>query len=514
MKRSLFAPFALALLVASPSAHATDRAGVRDLAAAIPGGAVQVAGDPLPSNTIIDMEAFGPHLWIATGGGLARFTPDPGSSDPTAGQWASWGHGEGIGRGGVSGLAVGATSWGDTLVWVATAFDTLAAGESLPAGGGLSFSADLGATWTWIPQPVDDRNETEYSPTTTVVQNVTYDISLAGDTVWIASFGGGLRRFAMTPQRLADRDSVRFQVVPPDDNPFSPVDHPNHIAFSTATLGGLLAAGTSAGVNLSADGGETWRNSDHDPQDNATLTGNWVVALNGQTTSSGRHLLWASTRATTGDTEFSGVSVSEDGGLSWRRVLGAFGEPVVANNFAFDDSVVYVAANSGLYKSADFGATWGQFPPIHDTVSGERTYSGERISVSAGLNRLWVGTYEGLAVSANGGLDWRLMRTFPAPDSEGTPAAYAYPNPFSPRLQEVVRIQYVMERAGHVTLEIYDFAMELVIKPIDDEPRAAGDHVEVWDGLGPGGETIANGVYFFRLSGGGKTRWGKILILH
>jgi flagellar hook assembly protein FlgD len=70
-----------------------------------------------------------------------------------------------------------------------------------------------------------------------------------------------------------------------------------------------------------------------------------------------------------------------------------------------------------------------------------------------------------------------------------------------------------MKSAGQVTLEIYDFALELLIKPVNKEWRPAGDRNEIWDGHGENGSEIANGVYFYRIEGGGEERWGKVVIL-
>ena len=47
------------------------------------------------------------------------------------------------------------------------------------------------------------------------------------------------------------------------------------------------------------------------------------------------------------------------------------------------------------------------------------------------------------------------------------------------------------------------------------EPRpAGGDFYEIWDGTGPYGELVANGVYFYEieLEGDGKY-WGKLVVL-
>ncbi|MCB2198412.1 hypothetical protein KQI63_03350 [bacterium] len=462
--------------------------------------------DKLPSNSIIDLELFGPYLYGATGEGLTRFRPVPGG-EPSEGGWLQPTLADGFGRGGVSGLAIGTTSDGDTVVWAATALDTSIAGESYAAGGGVGYSLDHGQTWSWMGQPVDDRDDEEISPTVTSVQNVTYDIGFLEDRAWIASWGGGLRYYDMNNP---DQGWVNH---PPDTDSYDVLEHLNHRAFSVSVMDTLLWVGTAAGVNLSRDNGETWQNFAHVPGSESSLSGNFVPSLGSQITSSGKRIIWAGTWSAESSTEYYGVSKSEDLGVTWTRVLGSTDEPVRAHNFAFQDSVVYVCTDDGLLKSVDYGETWGRFPAIRDLNTGERTYEPEIYSAAYGQDRLFVGGPEGLGVSADGGLTWDLLRSFPTPGESGQPDSYAYPNPFSPSRFAVVRFQYTLDSADNVTLEIYDFALELLIRPVKDAFRAAGDHSEVWDGRGPGGREIANGVYFYRLTGGGKERWGKVLVL-
>ena len=462
--------------------------------------------DRLPSNSIIDLEFFDRYLFAATGEGLSRFQPLSGG-EPAEGGWLIPTVADGFGRGGVSGLAIGITADGDTVVWAATAIDTSIGGESYAAGGGVGVSYDHGNTWQWMPQPVDSRDEENFEPTVTAVQNVTYDIGVLGNRVWIASWGGGLRYFDMAAETPTWINS------PPDTNAFDVLQNLNHRVFSIAVMDTLLWVGTADGVNLSRDRGETWQKFQHSAGSEVTLTGNFVPALGAQITNSGKHIIWAATWTAEGSTEYYGVSKSEDMGITWARVLGSVEEPIRAHNFAFEDSVVYVCTDDGLLKSADYGETWGTFPPIRDAVTGERTYEQEIYSSATGTGRLFVGGPDGLGISDDGGFTWALERSYPIPGKSGQPDAYAYPNPFSPSRFSVVRFQYRLEHADEVTLEIYDFAMELLIRPVKDAYRIAGDHSEVWNGLGPGGREIANGVYFFRLTGGGEERWGKVLIL-
>ncbi|MDP8208224.1 MAG: hypothetical protein P9L92_16275 [Candidatus Electryonea clarkiae] len=474
----------------------------------------------IPSNSVIDLELFDLFVWAATGEGLGRFEPFDMQGNPAAGDWFSITVEDGFGNGGVSGLAIGNPTFGGMVVWAATAIDTTAQGTDYAAGGGVGYSLDDGTSWTWMPQPVDPRDAQDMSPTTVSIQNVTYDIAILEDRVWIASWAGGLRYLDMTQDGLiAGGDSLEWINQPPDTNEFHAVDHLNHRAFSITTMDTLLWVGTAGGINLSKDRGSTWARFGFSPNNEATLTGNFVPALGAQITSTGKSIIWAASWAAEGAGEFYGVSKSEDLGNTWQRVLGSPEEPMRVHNFTFDDTVVYVASDNGLFRSFDYGENWGPeglpapFPAIYDIDSLRGTYEPDVYSVAIGFNKLWVGSPEGLGVSQDGGLNWRLMRTFSIPGAGGTPSTYAYPNPFSPERFAVVRFQYHMRNPGTVTLEIYDFAMELLIRPIDQVWRPAGNRNEVWDGLAPGGRKVANGVYFYRIDGGGEERWGKVLVL-
>ncbi len=509
--RATVLPLVFAVAAAPRAGAAPPLAPWTPAAVPTPLGVAGLPSGRPPSNSIIDLEVFGPYLWAATGKGLGRFLPSAGPAYPVAGHWNNIGPQDGFGRGGVSGLAVGTVPSGETILWAATALDTTIDGASFSAGGGVGYSLDLGNTWTWMPQPTDPRDEESFSPTTTNVQNVTFDIELLGSRVWIASWGGGLRYLDMAA------DEPVWVNQPPDTNSFDVLAHLNHRAFSIAVMpledDTLLWVGTAAGVNLSRDNGETWQNFGYSATSEATLSGNFITALAVQRTASGKNILWAASWAAEGTGEYYGITKTEDFGVTWQRVYGSPEEPVRAHNFAFDDSVVYACSDLGLLKSADYGESWGLFPPISDPEAREYAYDPEVFSAAVGWNRLFVGGPEGLGISADGGLTWRLLRTAAGAGPSGAAGAFAYPNPFSPDRHGVVRVQYSLPRDDFVTLEIYDYAMELVIRPVRDGWRPAGIRNEAWNGRGPGGREIANGVYFARLLAGGEEHWAKILLM-
>lgn len=81
------------------------------------------------------------------------------------------------------------------------------------------------------------------------------------------------------------------------------------------------------------------------------------------------------------------------------------------------------------------------------------------------------------------------------------PAATAlgviFPNPFRGELH----IAYTLARGGHVRINVYDLAGR-VVRRVEDGPRPAGFHVDVWDGRADGGRAAPPGMYLVRFETG------------
>ncbi len=441
----------------------------------------------IAGNSVTDILVNGETVYLAGSGGLSR-TTDGGQT------WEVFRHKDGLGRGDVSALAI----YGNTI-WVATGFDTLTkdAGQ-LSAGGGLSYSSDGGKTWTHVPQPG-----------ATPVQNITYDIAIQDSTVWIASYGGGLRKSSDWGQS--------WTPVAPDSFSFDTYAHLNHRAFSVISTGNVLWVGTAGGINRSGDGGKTWVNFNHQNQEHS-ISGNFVVALAHQEWN-GRTIIWAATWPAVDSTEFRAVSWTDDEGYTWHTTLAG----QAAHNFAFDDSVVYVATDSGLFKSVDGGQTWAHYPPIVDSQTGVPILTSE--VYAAGISPgpvVWIGTGDGLACTQDNGRTWTVFRKYAALQGRAEDKTYAYPNPFSPFRQNVlngvghVRLHYALTKPATISVEIFDFSMDPVRSLVSGKVRAsAGEFDEIWDGTNDFGTPVANGVYFYRIERSGqKPLWGKILILN
>jgi hypothetical protein len=170
----------------------------------------------------------------------------------------------------------------------------------------------------------------------------------------------------------------------------------------------------------------------------------------------------------------------------------------------------------------DGGGTWYKFPAIHDPVSGEMLLTTNFFSVTtapaAGSDHsAWLGSGDGLAASRDNGFSWTIFRSFVSTRQRIDPAVYAYPNPFSPARETVVRFQYDITRAGEVRIDIYNFAMERVISMRKSETSPAQnafDRSARWDGRDSNGRMVDNGVYFFRAEVEGQVTWGKIVVIN
>ena len=447
----------------------------------------------LLGNGIVDILTQDSLVWAGTGYGLNK-TISGGAS------WQTFGPADYLGKGGVTAMAM----LNDSILWIATSFDTVTSSGTLPAGGGMSYTADGGNSWMHIPQPVDSRDETGYKPTTTNVQNLTFDIAFLDTTVWITSFGGGLRR--------SDDMGASWQVVTTDGIPFSALDYLNHRAFSVMTENGNIWVGTAGGISKSIDGGKTWTRYTSRNQE-FPISGNFVVALGYQQAT---RTVWAATNVTD-STETMGISKTENGGASWEIYL----EGVFAHNFAFDGERVYVATDDGLYLSDDGGADWYVVTQIRDDLTGEEiltpVFYSAGVSHESGTARLWAGSSDGLASTVNNGFTWTVYRSFQSTRLGSVPAVYAYPSPFSPSRQGFIRFQYDITKAGDVSIDIYNFAMEHVVTiseyetaPIDN----TYDRSAKWDGKTAEGRTVASGVYFFRANVQGEITWGKLVVIN
>ena len=506
----------------------------------------------LSSNTVQSLAAAGDSLWIGPlltvyVGENGREEGDPlfAAQGPAVEQRLL--NGDNI----VLSLAARGGAPGRAAVWAGLAFGT---GEGTAGAGGFLVSTDGGESFVGRPAPLDEPSDTtiRYGASTLPAVPVTQesgspprDVALGGkDTVWVASDRAGLRRSTDrgdtwarvvlppdTSARIEPAQTYDFLVAAPQDDGRG---FRNHRALSVLVdETGTVWAGTVAGLNRStpADvgpgGDRAWRlfRPDGTP---GLLTGQIVLALAEQPRPDGRNPVWAATlRANTdGPLQRSGLTVTPDGGDTFRQAL--IGEQV--NDVAARQTRVYAAAESGLFVSGDQGRTWRTVETValdedDEVLPGGLTARAVEVTPAA----LWVGTTEGLLrldraqeprlLPENADApppQWQLFRT-EVPVSPETPTeqvpdvkTYAYPNPFVPSRDGVVRIVYDVPQSQTVEVNIYDFGMNRVRTLRDDEP--AGRQEMVWDGTDASGLRLPTGPYLYTVEMAGETVRGKILL--
>jgi len=97
-------------------------------------------------------------------------------------------------------------------------------------------------------------------------------------------------------------------------------------------------------------------------------------------------------------------------------------------------------------------------------------------------------------------------------ESESLPKTFwlsdNFPNPFNP----ATTIEYGLPRRSHVKMGVYDI-MGRRVRTLVDREEAAGWHMITWDGMNDDGESVATGIYFYRLIAGTNTETKKMLLL-
>mgnify|MGYP005840402351 CR=1 FL=1 len=479
------------------------------------------SANPL-SNSITDIIVSGDTVWLGTSRGVS-LSFDGGEN------WTNF-----YGRSDFGTDLISAIAYRNGVFWCATARSTeVTGGSTLPEGTGLKFSTDFGNTWNSIPQPLDDENDdTEVYgintipalPVTVAIQNLAYDIAFTPNTIWIATFAGGLRkstdngqtwnRVVLPPDNLnsiSPTDTLDFCLSPVAGN-FCGQGNLNYRVFSVIAVDdSTLYVGTANGINKSTDGGISWTKYNAQNQDEA-ISGNFITALRYNYSD---NILWASTWKAEDQSEFYGVSSTSDGGRTWQTYL----RDEKPHNFGFVGQQVLVPTDNGVFRSTDNGSSWILPNSIVDLETSVSLKTNVFYSADTYQNKIWLGTDDGLIrlTESTGKLwegDWKIY--FASKPLVSNSDTYCYPNPFNPR-QEELKIKYSTNGSDeNVTIRIFDFSFNYVRTIIQNVTRNRDIEgaPDFWDGRDDNGNYVANGVYFYRIEIGDKDPlFGKILVI-
>lgn len=486
----------------------------------------------IATNSITNLHGEGDTLWV---GPLADLTADGGSN---------WYRADidslRIERGRMFSIDVESR---DTWIGIGYSKETQESGSIVfvPTALGFSYSEDGGASWNFRLPPLDQPDDTvevygvstlSALPVIVPEQSPPFDIDYdpVNGWVWTAGWASGIRRSE------DDGKTWHRVVLPPDtldyihpdtlyDFPFSPERNPNDeannfLGFSVLVdEEGNVWAGTAGGLNRSRDARQagsdaSWRRFHYDGTPEG-LVGNWIVSIEEQPRE-GQNAIWAACWPATDQGEDFGITVTRDGGETFEQVL--IGEKVY--DFGFDGDRVYAAGDNGLFLSDDDGKTWRTVRHFADAEQPDRPvkHNATVFSVDVAEGAIWTGTDDGLLKSVDQTETWSLFRSDiplnPATPTDAVPSVdtYAYPNPFSPAADGIIRIRYELESDQSVTVRVFDFSSRLV-RTLTDGTQSSGVREAVWDGTDDRGAQVANGVYFYTVDANESVS-GKIMVVN
>ena len=465
------------------------------------------------SNSILDIVTIGDEVWLGTSRGVS-VSLDRGEN------WTNFYGTSPFGNDNVSALAYNKY---DGSIWAATATSVPGpGGGNVPKGTGLKFTTDNGLTWSTIPQPVDHpdssviifgENVLSVLPITVAEQNLTYDIAFTPNAVWITSFAGGTRRstdMGQTWQRIilptdslnsispSDSLAERDKCISPTAGNFCNTGWLNYRAFSVVSANdSTVYVGTANGINKTTNAFAqypSWVKYNHQNQ-SQPISGNFITALGYNFYN---NTIWASSWKAEDPNEFYAISYSTNGGNNWKTALNE----ERGHNFGFKNGDVIALTDNGAFRSLSQGRTWILPNNIVDKESGVELTTSIFYSAASHDEYVWLGSNDGLAriieTSAYNG-DWKVY--FASQPLKSNNETYAYPNPFSPR-QEQLKIKFSTggEEAA-VTIRIFDFGMNYIRTIIQNAPRnrTLEGAPEFWDGLDDNGNYLPNGVYIYRV---------------
>ena len=262
------------------------------------------------------------------------------------------------------------------------------------------------------------------------------------------------------------------------------------------------------------------------------IDGDWVPALEIQyNTNEPYARVWASLRPTYGG--LPGISVglvsptvdSLNNIIRYDRVWGRVYENY-AWNFSFAGDTIFAATNDGLiYAHTDsliYGSTAYSWTTVDmvDSLGAPLLLEGTPVyAVEVDDNYVWVGTDDRTIRLDRS--DLTQSTAFYVVDST-TPEdeVYAFPLPFSHVNSSAIDFHFTVKKEAQITIDVYDFAMHLVKRIVDNETYApgvyptAGTNRRIWDGLNGKGVEVAVGMYYFKISySTGEVYWGKVAVI-
>lgn len=417
---------------------------------------------------------------------------------------------------------------------------------SVPMAMGFYYSEDGGEIWNWINHPLENEDDTTFVygnevytklPVIVPEQSPSYEVEIAGDVLFSANWATGIlrsldkgqnwERLILPPVNVADmQPGERFQFYSASgsgNQPDSPKEYdprPNN-SLSNNYLGysvlvdkrGRLWAGTAGGFNVS-DNATTasrseirWRHFAFNLNP-GSLIGNWVITIKEDLQN---EQIWMTNWATS--------SSERDGILQVNLDVTSFRKHLIGERI-YDISIigdtVLAVGDNGLFISPDYGKTWINRKQLSSPNSFIRSEARFQSTAITNDGNMWVGTSDGIAKTKDF-INWSIIRTDVPLNGETvyqeqpSVSSYAYPNPFSQNVHQIVRIKFDVNNSQNGQLRIFDAAMRLVHQN-DLQFDESGSYEAIWDGKDQNGYTVANGIYLYAVDVDGQTLKGKLVV--
>ena len=376
------------------------------------------------------------------------------------------------------------------------------------------------------------------------------DIAFLGDTTLVVGDSG----IVMSDNAIKPLDPFAIYEYFYTDVDTFVVDSLNNDLLTTIDIkGDTIVIGSQNGFAVSLDRGQTFEvtrvNLDsltadlvlHYTSSIEGIDGDWIPALDIQyETTDPVSRVWTSVRPTYGGAQGISVgysintliidttTVPHDTTVSsirlWENVYDNY-----AWNFAFAGDTVFAATNDGLiYAEGDslitiFGGSNSNWKTLEmkDEQGYDLLLDGTPVyAVEVDDNYIWVGTDDRTIRVRRDSVAAPATPLYVIDDKTSADEVYAFPVPFSQVRDNQLEFRFVVEQQADITLEVYDFAMNLVKRVIDNEPfepnfyPTAGYGRRTWDGLNGKGDEVAVGVYYFKVEySTGEVRWGKLVVI-
>lgn len=458
----------------------------------------------------------------------------------------------------------------DGTILVGLGYNEEAGDDVIPSAGGFALSTDGGESWLGRGAPLDAPTDIEVtygantlpaSPIFTPADAPPYwvDVDPTTGDLYSANALAGLRvsrdggvswsRVVLPPDTLraiSPDQTYAFPYTPagvqlPDAESASDVSLYgfNFVAYSVLVdEEGTVWSGSLAGLNRgdastvdAASGDRAWVRYSSDVA-RPGPSADFIVALRARELADARDEVWMAAWPSGRSIDLAPNADDEQFGVTvWRGDDPGTGEPIFDTvllgeriyDFAFSGETIYAAGQNGLFVSDDGGRVW-RGVRVFRGVDGQplplRPGSSVFSAAVTDDGTLWVGTGDGLISSENGGDSWTLYRANVPSNPEVTDLSdevpdvetYAYPNPFSPRADRLIRIRVDVDEPGPLRVRIFDFSMRLVAD-LGEGDRGSGPNEVIWTGTADDGTRIANGAYIYVVDTGDQQVSGKILVL-